>query len=152
MRILSSAVLLMPFLLYGAETGKATPTPVPTPVPTPQMSPEDEILLVKPVPYRPSLMRDPFKAPTDLESSKQGDLVDDIGVKGFVIQNGKHLACVTDSRGNIRWLPVGYKFRDGEIISIDSKAVTLRQWDVNSTNRSASRTVVKPFRREEGKR
>jgi DNA/RNA-binding domain of Phe-tRNA-synthetase-like protein len=47
---------------------------------------------------------------------------------------------------------VGYKFRDGEIVSIDEKGVTFRQWDVNSTVRTAFRTIVKSFKREEGKR
>jgi len=142
---------LLSSVLGAVEKGK--PSPVATPAPAPVASNlEDELLVVKPVPYHPNLVRDPFKTPTDLENNRQGDLVDDIGVKGYTVQNNKVLACVSDSRGNIRWLPVGYKFRDGEIVAIDAKAVTFHRWDMNSTNRSVYQTVVRPFRREEGKR
>ena len=114
--------------------------------------PEEELLVIKKTPYRPNLERDPFRAPSEMETAKQGDLVDDIGVKGRVVSGGKVFAIVSDSRGNVRQLPVGYKFRDGEITAIDEKTVTFHQWDVNSTNRSVFKKVVKPFKREEGKR
>jgi len=78
--------------------------------------------------------------------------VDDIGLKGVVISSGKPMAVVTDSRGNIRMLPVGYKFRDGELVGISDKSVTFHQWDPASTNTRIFRTVVKTFKREEGKR
>ena len=59
---------------------------------------------------------------------KGGDLVDDISVKGVVKKDGKTLAVVSDSRGMVRWLPVGFKFRDGMIAAIDDNvAALLRQ-------------------------
>ena len=143
-------------MVLGAQAPKNQPpqkpaTQAPAPA-APAPLPEEELLVIKKTPYQPTLTRDPFKAPSDMESSKQGDLVDDIGVKGRVVSNGKVLAVVSDSRGNIRNLPIGYKFRDGEIVAIDEKTVTFHQWDVNSTNRSVFKKVVKPFKREEGKR
>ena len=77
--------------------------------------------------------------------------MDDIGVKGRVISNGKVLLVVTDSRGNIRTLPVGHRFKDGEIVAISERAVTFHQWEINSTNKSVYRTLVKTFKPEEGK-
>jgi len=149
----SALIMLFPCALamaQGAQPSKAPEGAAPA-VPVAPL-PEEELLTIKKTPYQPTLERDPFRAPSDMEMSKQGDLVDDIGVKGRVVSNGKVFAVVSDSRGNIRNLPVGYKFRDGEIISIDEKSVTFRQWDVNSTNRSVAKKVVKPFKREEGKR
>ena len=150
-------ILLSAGAILGAQAPKAAQPKAPVvsqPAPAAALPPlpEEELLVIKKTPYRPSLTRDPFRAPSEAESSKQGDLVDDIGVKGRVVSNGKVFAMVSDSRGNIRQLPVGYKFRDGEIISIDEKSVTFHQWDVNSTNRSVFKKVVKPFKREEGKR
>ena len=160
LRIISS--ILSMGLVLGAQAPKnqaaqkpasqAAPAPATAKPGQPAPLPEEELLVIKRTPYQPTLTRDPFKAPSDMESSKQGDLVDDIGVKGRVVSNGKVLAVVSDSRGNIRNLPVGYKFRDGEIVAIDEKTVTFHQWDVNSTNRSVFKKVVKPFKREEGKR
>lgn len=111
---------------------------------------EDELLVIKPTPYKPTLVRDPFSAPTDVENANRGDLIDDIAVKGRIISGGKVMAVVADSRGNVRWLPTGYKFRDGELYEITDKAVVFRQRDVNSTS-GVFRTVVKPFKREGGK-
>jgi len=79
-------------------------------------------------------------------------MVDDIGVKGMVVSNGKVLAVVTDARGNVRSLPIGYRFRDGELVGVNDKSVTFHQWDASSTNTKIFRTVVKTFKREEGKR
>ncbi|BDU72469.1 hypothetical protein [Mesoterricola silvestris] len=112
----------------------------------------DELIAVRATPYRPTLQRDPFSAPTDAEQTNKGDLVDDIGVKGMVVSNGKVLAVVTDARGNVRSLPIGYRFRDGELVAINDKSVTFHQWDASSTNTKIFRTVVKTFKREEGKR
>jgi len=112
----------------------------------------DDLIAVRATPYRPTLVRDPFAAPSDSEQTNKGDLVDDIGLKGVVISSGKPMAVVTDSRGNIRMLPVGYKFRDGELVGISDKSVTFHQWDPASTNTRIFRTVVKTFKREEGKR
>jgi len=153
LRIISS--MLSMGMVLGAQAPKNQPpkSAAQAPAPAaPALLPEQELLVIKKTPYQPTLTRDPFKAPSDMESSKQGDLVDDIGVKGRVVSNGKVLAVVSDSRGNIRNLPIGYKFRDGEIVAIDEKTVTFHQWDVNSTNRSVFKKVVKPFKREEGKR
>lgn len=113
---------------------------------------QEEVTRVKVYPYRPSLIRDPFSAPTDVEQATKGDLVDDIGVKGWLKAGGVAYAVVTDSRGNTKRLPVGYRFRDGEIAAVDDKSVTFHQWDISSTNRSVYRTVVKTFKREEAKR
>ena len=112
----------------------------------------DELIMVRATPYHPTLVRDPFSAPTDAEQTTRGDLVDDVGVKGIVISNGHAQAVVTDARGMIRTIPIGYKFRDGELVSINEKSVTFHQWDANSSNIKVFRTVVKTFKREEGKR
>lgn len=117
----------------------------------PQVSPED-LVARRAVPYRPTINRDPFSVPSDAEPSKRGDLVDDIAVKGIIKREGKFFAVVTDSRGNVRFLPSGYKFRDGEIVSVDDKAVTFHQWDPNSTVKTQYKTITKTFKREEGKR
>lgn len=119
---------------------------------TPAASSPEDLVLARAIPYRPAITRDPFSSPTEIEGPNKGDMVDDIAIKGVMKMNGKILAVVSDSRGNVRWLPVGYKFKDGEIVAIDEKAVTFRQWDPNSNVRTAVRTVVKTFKREEGKR
>jgi len=125
-------------------------TPMAAPEQKPNSMVDDELLVIKPTPYKPSLVRDPFSAPTDIENAAKGDLIDDIAVKGRIVTNGKVLAVVSDSRGNVRWLPTGYKFRDGVLVEISEKQVVFHQRDVNSTT-GAYRTVVRPFKREEGK-
>lgn len=115
-----------------------------------ELTPED-LIAARAVPYRPAITRDPFSSPTDLDLRDRGDMIEDIAVKGITKMNGKTFAVVSDSRGNVRWLPKGYRFKDGEIVEIDDKAVTFHQWDVNSSVR-AYRTVQKTFKREEGKR
>ncbi|MBL0313994.1 MAG: hypothetical protein IPP78_15130 [Holophagaceae bacterium] len=112
----------------------------------------EDLVARRAVPYRPTINRDPFAVPSDAEPSKRGDLVDDIAVKGIIKREGKFFAVVTDSRGNVRFLPSGYKFRDGEIVSVDDKAVTFHQWDPNSTVKTQYKTITKTFKREEGKR
>lgn len=143
--------LVMP--VHGQQPSTLAPKPGPTAgaassVPT--TNPDDELLVIKATPYKPTLVRDPFSAPSDIENAAKGDLIDDIAVKGRIVSNGKVLAVVSDSRGNVRWLPSGYKFRDGELYEITEKAVVFRQRDVNSTT-GTYRTVVKPFKREGGK-
>jgi len=113
---------------------------------------QEDLIAARAIPYRPSLSRDPFASPTDLENAGKADLVDDVAVKGVIRMGGKLMAVVSDSRGIVRWLPVGFRFKDGEISGIDEKSVSFHQWDPNSTVRSAFRTVVKNFKREEGKR
>jgi hypothetical protein len=112
----------------------------------------DDLMMVRATPYHPTLLRDPFSTPTDAEQTNKGDSVDDIAIKGRVVARGKAMAVVSDGRGNIRMLGVGYRFRDGELISIDEKSVTFHQWDASGINTKAYRTVVKTFKREEGKR
>lgn len=156
-------LFLIPLLAVGlqaqAPKAPAAKNPEKSSVATPITSPaaadaasQAELTQVKQIPYRASLIRDPFSAPTDVEQANKGDLVDDIGVKGWLKSGGISYAVVSDSRGNTKKLPIGYKFRDGEIVAIDEKSVTFHQWDISSTNRSVYRTVVKTFKREEGKR
>lgn len=117
----------------------------------PTMTPE-ELVAARAIPYKPTIARDPFQSPTELDSASKGELLDDVAVKGVVKLAGKIMAVITDSRGNVRWLAVGYQFKDGRIAAIDDKSVTFHQWDPNSQVRSQYRTVVKTFKREEGKR
>lgn len=138
----------------GKAPAKETPASAPAEVPEAQAAPPapEDPVVSKAVPYKPQISRDPFLSPNEDAPNRKGDLVDDIGVKGYTKKGGRYFAVVSDKRGTIRELPVGYKFRDGEIAAIDEKAVTFRQWDVNSTVRTAWRTIVKSFKREEGKR
>ena len=108
--------------------------------------------LIKQIPYRPTLTREPFLTLSDGGATGTGDLLDDLAVKGYTKRDGKLFAIIADSRGNVRWLPIGYKFKDGEIVSIDETSVTFHQWDPNSSNRSVFRKVTKSFKREETKR
>ena len=108
--------------------------------------------IIKLVPYKPTLSREPFLTLSDAGAAAGGDLVDDLAVKGRFVRDGKVFAIIADSRGNTRWLPIGYKFKDGELVAIDDKSVTFHQWDPNSTNKSVYRKVVKSFKREEAKR
>lgn len=108
--------------------------------------------VIKLVPYKPTLSREPFLTLSDAGAAAGGDLVDDLAVKGRFVRDGKVFAIIADSRGNTRWLPIGYKFKDGELVAIDDKSVTFHQWDPNSTNKSVYRKVVKSFKREEAKR
>jgi hypothetical protein len=112
----------------------------------------EDLLVTNATPYRPTLVRDPFATPTDAEQSNKGDLVDDIAVKGRVVARGKAQAVVTDARGNMRMLPVGFRFRDGVLVAIGDKSVTFHQWDPSGTNTRIYRTVVKIYKREEAKR
>ena len=115
-------------------------------------TPAQDVATIKITPYKPTLQRDPFSAPRDDRPTDALDVIEDIAVKGMIRKDGKNFAVVSDSRGNVRWLPVGHRFRDGEITDITDKAVTFHQWEVNTTNRSVFRTITKKFTREEGKR
>jgi hypothetical protein len=112
----------------------------------------EDVGIIKATPYKPSILRDPFSAPRDERSADAVDVLDDIAVKGMIKKDGKNFAIISDSRGNVRWLPVGHQFKDAEISAITDKAVVFRQWELNSTNRSVFRTITKTFKREEGKR
>jgi len=117
-----------------------------------QAQPAEDVAVIKATPYKPTIQRDPFSAPRDERPVDALDVLDDIAVKGMIRKDGKNFAIVSDSRGVVRWLPVGHRFKDGEITAITDKAVTFHQWEVNTTNRSIFRTITKTFKREEGKR
>ena len=156
-RIFSMLAALALGLQLGAQ-GTAPPAGKPASsvaVPAPSTESEinaAELLVTNAVPYRPTLVRDPFSAPTDAEQGNKGDLVDDIAVKGRVVTGGKTMAVVTDARGMTRMLPIGFKFRDGVLVAVDEKTATFHQWDASATNTKVYRTVVKIYKREEAKR
>jgi hypothetical protein len=112
----------------------------------------EDVATIKATPYNPTIRRDPFSAPRDERPTDAQDILDDIAVKGMIRKDGKNFAIVSDSRGNVRWLPVGHRFKDAEITAVTDKAVTFHQWEMNTTNRSIFRTITKTFKREEGKR
>ena len=140
----------------GADAAKGRPSSSATPAPPVLTADQginpDDLMMVRATPYHPTLLRDPFSTPTDAEQSNRGDSVDDIAIKGRVVSRGKAMAVVSDARGNIRMLSPGFKFKDGELIAVDEKTVTFHQWDAGAINSKAYRTVVKTFKREEGKR
>lgn len=130
----------------------APPAPVQGAAPAQAPDPADDITVIKPVPYQPTLKRDPFASPSDDSNKSQGNLVEDIAVKGVVRGNdGKFLAVIVDSHGKSTFVPVGFRLRDGEIVGIDARSVTFHQWELNTTNRSVYRTIVKTFKNEEAK-
>lgn len=138
----------------GAPAKTVTaPAPAPAAQPaSPADAATDDITVIKPIPYQPTLKRDPFATPSEDNTRNQGNLVEDIAVKGVVRGNdGKYLAVIVDSHGKTSFVPVGFKLRDGEIVGIDPRGVTFHQWELNTTNRSAYRTVVKTFKNEEAK-
>ena len=140
----------------GAQAPKPATVP-PAPVAsadaaTPAVDQTDDITVIKAIPYQPTLKRDPFATPSEDSKTNQGNLVEDIAVKGVVRGNdGKFLAVIVDSHGKSTFVPVGFRLRDGEIVAIDDHSVTFHQWELNTTNRSAYRTVVKSFKNEEAK-
>ncbi len=145
-RILSLSLVAGTMLLAQA------PSKPPVPPPSPVASAADDVAIIKLTPYKPSIQRDPFSAPRDERAADAQDVLDDIAVKGMIRKDGKNFAVVSDSRGNVRWLPVGHRFKDGEITAITDKSVSFHQWEVNTTNRSIFRTITKTFKREEAKR
>ncbi len=140
--------------LAGSVLLAQAPAPAPTTVgaaPTTATAPDD-VAIIKATPYKAPLQRDPFATPRDDRPTDAQDLLDDISVKGIMRRDGKNFAIISDSRGNVRWLPVGHRFKDGEIAAITDSAVVFHQWELNTTNRSVFRTVTKTFKREEGNR
>jgi len=103
------------------------------------------------VEFRTSLSRDPFNIPTSNTNNNESFLIDEITIQGRIVVKKKPFALILDSHQNVRELPVGFKFLDGELTAITENAIIFTQWDANSPNRSAQRTVTKPFRREEEK-
>jgi hypothetical protein len=144
--------LLISTLLAGTALIAQVPSKPSEPPVAPATAAPDDVAIIKITPYRPTIQRDPFSAPREERSADGQDILDDIAVKGMIQKDGKNFAVVSDSRGNVRWLPVGHRFKDGEITAITDKAVTFHQWEVNTTNRSTFRTITKTFKREEGKR
>ena len=144
---LQPILLLSGTLLLGQA---AVPSPAPAPA-SPASGPED-VAIIKATPYKPTIQRDPFSTPRDDRPADAQDVLDDISVKGVLRRDGKNFAIISDSRGNVRWLPVGHRFKDGEITAITDTSVTFHQWELNTTNRSVFRTVTKTFKREEGNR
>ena len=154
--LLSLAVGCSGLLQAQAPAKKVAPPAAPAPMAqqAPGVAPAstDDITVITPVPYQPSLKRDPFATPSEDNTKNQGNLVEDIAVKGVVRGNdGKYLAVIVDSHGKTSFVPVGFKLRDGELVAIDDHGVTFHQWELNTTNRSAYRTVVKTFKNEEAK-
>jgi len=137
-------------ILAGSILAGQTPAPAGAPAPAP--APPEDVAIIKATPYKPTVQRDPFSTPRDDRPTDAQDLLDDISVKGVLRRDGKNFAIISDSRGNVRWLPVGHRFKDGEIAAITDSAVVFHQWELNTTNRSVFRTVTKTFKREEGKR
>ncbi len=144
---------LFPISLFSAVAliAQAPGKPAQAPMTAPP-APIEDVAIIKATPYSPTIQRDPFSAPRDERPADALDVLDDIAVKGMIKKDGKNFAIVSDSRGNVRWLPVGHRFKDGEITAITDKAVTFHQWELNTTNRSIFRTITKTFKREEGKR
>ena len=125
------------------------PKPQPVVPPTPEDEKAETLEHVK-FPYQPALVRDPFASPTDNADKVREETIDEIGVLGWLVLKGKPYVIVSDSRGKTRQLPVGFRFKDGEILSINDKAVVFRQWDPTATIRTG-KVVEKQFKRKEGK-
>jgi TusA-related sulfurtransferase len=135
---------------HVSDAKKTTAPPiVPEASQSKDASPQELVQTAK-VPYNPTLIRDPFSSPSDLTTGVRQESIDEVGIKGRVVMRGKTLAIITDSRGKTRSIPVGYRFKDGEVVAVDDHGVTFRQWDHNSTSRSVFKTVIKSFKREEG--
>lgn len=139
-------------LAFFASTLLLAQAPAPAPSAPSAAPAPDDVAVIKATPYKPLLQRDPFATPRDDRPTDAQDLLDDISVKGVLRRGGKSFAVISDSRGNVRWLPVGHRFKDGEIAAITDSAVIFHQWELNTTNRSVFRTVTKTFKREEGNR
>jgi hypothetical protein len=113
--------------------------------------PEEAALPTQATPYKPSVQRDPFATPQHERSAEGQDLLDDMTLKGFVRMGGKPFVVVSDRAGHVRWLGVGHRFTDAEITEVTEGHVTFQQWDPHNARRTAVRTIVKTFKREEGK-
>ena len=144
-RLTLSIALSAGLALFAQAPDNPAPTAAPAAV-------VEDVAIIKATPYKPTIQRDPFSAPRDERPVDAPDVLEDIAVKGMIKKDGKNFAIVSDSRGNVRWLPIGHRFKDAEITGITDKAVTFHQWELNTTNRSIFRTITKTFKREEGKR
>lgn len=130
-----------------------TPAPAPTAAVTPSPdAQQDELIQARKIPYRATLKRDPFGTMSDGTKRIQTDSIDETGVLGRLVVQGKPSAIILDSMGKTKFVQVGYQFSDGVLAAIDNQSVTFHQWDPGSTNRSKFKTIIRPFKREEGKR
>jgi len=108
------------------------------------------------VEYRPKHDRDPFGAAQEDKSRpvvEQGDMmIDEITILGRIVAKKGASLIVLDSRQDKKLLPVGFRFRDGEITDITNTAAVFTMWDPTLGPRApVKRTVTKHFKREDGK-
>lgn len=138
----------------GAQPAPPPKTAGPTAPPETVVTQEgiEDVVEAKRVPYRPSLKRDPFATTSENRTVNRLDNIDDISVMGRLVARGKTLAIIVDSRGTTKFIPTGFQFNDGVLAGIEPTQLIFRQWDPSTTNRNISKQVVKPFKREEGKR
>ena len=101
------------------------------------------------VEFKPSLSRDPFTVPSDLNNPSRGLLIDEVTIKGRYVKGKTAYAVILDAYQQTLRIPIGYRFLDGEVVNITENAVVFNQWDPNSTNRAASRQVTRFFKSEE---
>ena len=110
------------------------------------------------VEYRPKHNRDPFNATQ--EDKNRGAvaeddelMIDGINLAGRIIDAKKKVyLIVLDSKQNVMHLPVGFRFRDGEITAITDTGAVFSTWDPALGPRSpVKRTVTKYFKREDGR-
>lgn len=99
----------------------------------------------------PGAQRDPFGTPQFQAASQGQDLLDELLLKGWLRLEGRAFVVVADRKGHVRWLSVGHRFTDGEIVAITETSVTFRQWDPRQASSPVIRTIVKTFERQEGR-
>lgn len=132
-----------------AKEGQPTAATVPPPVTQEGI---DGVVESRRIPYNPTLRRDPFATTSETRAVNKLDNIDDVSVLGRLVARGKTLGIIVDSRGVTKFIPAGFQFNDGALVSIEPTQLVFRQWDPHTTNRNISKQVVKPFKREEGKR
>jgi hypothetical protein len=109
------------------------------------------------VEYRPKHDRDPFGAAQEGKGrvvEEDDELtIDGITLQGSLIDAKKKVyLIVLDSHQVVRQLPVGFRFKDGEITAITDAGAVFSTWDPALGLRSpVKRTVTKNFKREDGK-
>ena len=149
MRCKATAVLLLTAAPYlcGQEKGRAAdPNDIRT------FLIESQI-----VEYRPKHDRDPFGAAQEDKNRpvvEQGEImIDEITILGRIVSNKKAYLIVLDTRHDRKLLPVGFRFKDGEITDITNTGVVFSMWDPTLGPRApVKRTVTKHFiKREDGR-
>jgi len=104
------------------------------------------------VEYRPKSTRDPFQPAQQVDRNREQTelMIDEYTIAGRVIANKKTYLIMLDPQQNVKQMPVGARFQDGEITAITETGVTFTTWDPALGPRSpVKRTVTKNFRREE---